>query len=68
MAEKLNFEQSLERLESISQQMEAGEVSLDQAVELYAEAAKLISFCNKKLAAAQTKIEKLVETTAPLEE
>lgn len=45
MAEKLNFEQSLERLESISQQMEAGEVSLDQAVELYAEAAKLISFC-----------------------
>lgn len=68
MAEKLNFEQSLERLDFISQQLSRGEVSLDEAVELYAEAAKLISFCNKKLTAAQIKIEKLMEITAPVEE
>lgn len=65
MAEKItkrSFEESLDRLEQIANEL-GGTAGLDQSVELYAEATKLIEFCNKKLNTAQTKIEKLTETS-----
>lgn len=65
MAEKLNFEQSMSRLEEIAQKLESGQVDLDEAMELYAQAAKHIAFCQKKLAAAKLKIEKIDLKTAP---
>ncbi len=60
MAEKWTFESALNRLDEISAILGRGETSLDEAVELYAEASKLISVCNKKLSAAQTKLEKVM--------
>ncbi len=60
MAEKLSFEQAMNRLDQISQALSQGTVALDETVDLYAEAAKLIAFCNKKLTTAQTKIEKVM--------
>ena len=65
MAEKLTFEAAMSRLDEISAALGQGNVALDDAVELYAEAAKLIALCNKKLSAAQTKLEKVM---APLKE
>ena len=60
MAEKWTFEQAMARLDEISAALGQGSVSLDDAVELYAEAAKLVALCNKKLTTAQTKLEKVV--------
>ena len=60
MAEKMTFEQAMARLDEISMSLSQGRVALDNAVELYAEAAKLIALCNKKLTTAQTKLEKVV--------
>lgn len=59
MAEKLSFEQSMRRLEEIAQKLESGQTGLDEAMELYAQAAKQIAFCQKKLSAAQIKMEKI---------
>ena len=67
MAEKLNFEQSMLRLEDIAKTLESGHTDLDEAMELYAQAAKHIAFCQKKLAAAQLKIEKIDLKIAPPE-
>lgn len=63
MAEKVTFEAAMLRLDEISKQLSQGNVSLDDAVELYAEAAKLINLCNKKLTTAQTKLEKVMWTS-----
>ena len=60
MAEKMTFEQAMARLDEISMSLSQGSVALDDAVELYAEAAKLIVLCNKKLTTAQTKLEKVM--------
>lgn len=60
MAEKMTFEQAMARLDEISMSLSQGSVALDDAVELYAEAAKLIALCNKKLTTAQTKLEKVM--------
>ena len=60
MAEKMTFEQAMARLDEISMSLSQGRGALDDAVELYAEAAKLIALCNKKLTTAQTKLEKVM--------
>lgn len=60
MAEKMTFEQAMARLDEISMSLSQGSVALDDAVELYAEAAKLIALCNKKLTTAQTQLEKVM--------
>ncbi len=60
MAEKWTFETAMARLDEISVLLGQGSVSLDEAVELYEEAAKLINLCNKKLNSAQTKLEKVM--------
>ena len=52
MTEKLTFEQSMERLEQIARTLEKGETGLEEAMELYAQAGKLIVSCQKKLASA----------------
>ena len=59
MAEKLNFEESMLRLEEIARKLESGKAGLDELMELYTQAAKLIASCQKKLDTAQLKIEKL---------
>ena len=59
MTEKLTFEQSMERLEQIARTLEKGETGLEEAMELYTQAGKLIVSCQKKLASAQLKIEKI---------
>ena len=59
MTEKLTFEQSMGRLEQIARTLEKGETGLEEAMELYAQAGKLIVSCQKKLTSAQLKIEKI---------
>ncbi|QUL38819.1 exodeoxyribonuclease VII small subunit [Erythrobacter sp. JK5] len=73
--EKMSFEQALGALEEIVQQLERGEVPLDDAITLYERGEKLRAACQKRLDAAQARIEKIVtgadgkpSGTAPFDE
>jgi exodeoxyribonuclease VII small subunit len=68
-----SFEKSLERLESIVAEMEAGELSLDEMIAHFEEGSKLVKLCSAKLTEVEKKIEKLVslqdaEKTEPFDE
>ena len=62
MSEKtVDFEKSLERLETIVDEMEGGELSLEQMIKHFEEGSKLVTLCSKKLTEVEQKIEKLVK-------
>lgn len=65
--ENMSFEQALERLEAIVNQLEHGDVPLEQAIELYQEGMMLSSLCGGKLKQVESKIEMLIETEQGLE-
>ncbi|MEM1197652.1 MAG: exodeoxyribonuclease VII small subunit [Pseudomonadota bacterium] len=58
--EQMSFEEALGALESIVQQLERGDVPLDQSITLYERGEKLRAACQKRLDAAQARIEKIV--------
>ena len=45
----MTFEQSMKRLEQITEKMEQKELSLDEAMELYREGKELLWLCSQKL-------------------
>lgn len=72
--DEMTFEQALLALEEIVQQLERGDVPLDQSIELYERGEKLRAACQKRLDSAQERIEKIVQAadgsvsgTAPLD-
>ena len=60
MAE-LTFEESLQALEKIVAQLEAGDLPLAQLLALYAEGQKLAQTCQTYLESAHLKVEALTE-------
>lgn len=58
--ETLSFEEALRRLEAIVQQLERGDVPLDQSITLYEEGDLLRAQCQKRLDAAQARIEQIM--------
>jgi len=58
--DELSFEDALQRLEAIVQQLERGDVPLDRSITLYAEGDRLRAQCQKRLEAAQARIEQIV--------
>ena len=62
MENKLNFEESLARLEEIVRALENGEKSLDDSMKLYEEGVRLIRVCSSELDGAEAKIKILKET------
>ncbi len=64
---KKTFETSLETLEQITNELENGELSLDDSLKKFDEGIKLAEFCNKKLNEAQGKIELLLHKDGELE-
>jgi len=56
----LNFEQALAALEGIVQQLERGDVPLDQSISLYERGEALRAACQQRLDAAQARIERIV--------
>jgi exodeoxyribonuclease VII small subunit len=52
-----NFEEALTELETIAQQLESGELGLDEAIERYGEGISYARYCQKKLEDAERKIE-----------
>jgi exodeoxyribonuclease VII small subunit len=56
----LSFEQALSQLEQIVQQLERGNVPLDQSISLYERGEALRAACQQRLDSAQARIEKIV--------
>ncbi|MCK4326565.1 exodeoxyribonuclease VII small subunit [bacterium] len=61
MAE-VKFEEALKKLENIVEDLEKGDLSLDEAVKKYEEGMKLAKICTKKLEEAEKKVEVLVKS------
>ncbi|MBU1356547.1 MAG: exodeoxyribonuclease VII small subunit [Candidatus Edwardsbacteria bacterium] len=53
------FEKALARIEQIVDQMESGEIELDQALALYQEGMELMARCQTTLEETQNKIKKI---------
>jgi len=59
-----SFEEGLEQLESIVEEMESGELKLDELVKRYEAGSKLLAQCDKRIAEAEAKIEILQNENA----
>ena len=64
MENKLNFEESLARLEEIVKALESGEKSLDDSMKLYEEGVRLVRLCSSELDGVEAKIKILKETVS----
>lgn len=61
MAE-IKFEKALGRLEEIVEELQAGNMGLEESLKVYEEGVKLAHICTKKLDSAQKKVERLTKT------
>lgn len=60
----LPFEEALQKLESIVETMEAGELPLEALIARYEEGTRLAKVCQDKLAEAELKIQQLEKNAA----
>ncbi len=61
--EKLSFEQALQRLEAIVQELEEGQLGLQESLDRYEEAVGYLKHCHGLLQQAQLRVEKLTAIT-----
>ncbi|UCE67856.1 MAG: exodeoxyribonuclease VII small subunit [Candidatus Zixiibacteriota bacterium] len=59
--QKLNFEEAMEKLEKIVENLESGELSLEDSVKSFEEGIELSKLCKKKLESAENRVKKIVE-------
>ena len=62
-AETVSFEEGLKRLETIVEQLESGDLPLEQTVALYKEGMELSQNCAAQLKKVQQDVKKIVETS-----
>lgn len=58
---KKKFEDALEELEKVVEQLESGELSLEDSLAAFEEGVRLVQHCNQKLTEVEKKIELLVK-------
>ena len=63
-APEANFEQAMQRLEEIVEQMESGELPLEDLIVRYEEGMKLVKVCQERLASAEQRIEIITRNSA----
>ena len=56
---QLSFEQALQELEAVVAKLEAGDVSLDDAIDAYSRGMSLKAHCQARLEEARLKVEKI---------
>ena len=66
MNNEMTFEQAMQRLEEIVNQLETGKCPLNESMTLFDEGTKLVAFCSDTLKTAEQKILQL--TQAGIEE
>lgn len=57
---KMSFEEALQALEQVVQQLEGGEVPLEQSIALYERGDALKKHCEARLGEAELKVQKIV--------
>lgn len=70
---KKTFESALSRLEAITDELEAGELSLEKSLKKFDEGIALVEFCNQKLEEARSRVDLVLKKdgalkTTPFEE
>ena len=64
---KKTFEENLEELENIVKELESGNVSLDDAINKYSDAIKLVKICEDKIKNAEEVVTKIVNENNEVE-
>ena len=65
---KVNFEENINKLESIVRELESGNVALDDALSKFNEAYKLSKECDDKLKEVNDSLSKILNKDGSLEE
>jgi exodeoxyribonuclease VII small subunit len=60
--ENLSFEEAFTELEEVVQQLEAGDLTLDQALALFERGMALATHCNTQLDSAELRVQQLAPT------
>ena len=60
MAPQASFEDCLQRVQAVVEQLEGGDLSLEESLELFTEGIGLVRQCQEKLAEAEQKVELLL--------
>lgn len=68
MDKEKKFEENLEELTNIINELESGEVDLDSSIEKYTKAMKLVSLCDNKLKNVEEQVNKLLTENGTLED
>ena len=58
----IEFETALKKLESIVENLEGGELSLEQALKQYEEGVRMADTCSKRLTEAEKRVEVLMKS------
>lgn len=61
---KPNFENAMDRLELIVEQMESGKLALEELIVRYEEGMNLVKVCQERLASAEQKIDIIARNSA----
>ena len=65
---EISFEEKIKKLESIVNELESGDVNLDDAISKYTEAMKLSKECSLKLNEVSEKVNKILMDNGKLED
>lgn len=65
---KIKFEDKVKELETIINELESGEIDLDDSIEKYTKAMKLISECDKELKNIEEKVNFILKNDDKIEE
>lgn len=68
MKQELNFEEAMKRLEEIAQELEKGDLDLDQSVKKFEEGMALSKKCNEILQEAEKRITILIQEDGEIKE
>ena len=60
MEKKVKFEEKIKNLEEIINELENGEIDLDESIEKYTKAMKLVKECDSELKNVEKQVSKLV--------
>lgn len=66
--EKLKFEEKMEMLEKIVNELEKDDVNLDESIEKYTKAMKLVKECDDELKDIEARVSKIVAENGSLED
>jgi exodeoxyribonuclease VII small subunit len=62
----VNFEEAIERLEKITQDLEEGNLSLEESLKKFEEGMRLVNFCEQKLEEVEKRVKLLIKENGKL--